>query len=153
MSTFSDHAHVERLGELREPAADLSEADDQQRLAAEFVLTLRDVADHTALGPSCLVVPRLGKPARERQHQCQDVFRDRAGIDAAGARQPHAVLRERLARKLVGAGADRLDEAQPFRSRQEVVAPEPRDHQHVGLGDPLPERGAVGRARKRSRNR
>jgi hypothetical protein len=25
----ADHAHVERLGELREPAADLSEADDQ----------------------------------------------------------------------------------------------------------------------------
>jgi hypothetical protein len=40
----ADHPHVERLGELREPAADLSEADDQQRLAAEFVLSLRDVA-------------------------------------------------------------------------------------------------------------
>ncbi len=28
----ADHAYVERLGELRQPAADLSEADDQQRL-------------------------------------------------------------------------------------------------------------------------
>ena len=46
----ADHAHVERLGELREPAADLSEADDQQRLAAEFVLSPREVANHTAPG-------------------------------------------------------------------------------------------------------
>ena len=71
------------------------------------------------------------------------VLGDRAGIDAAGAREPHAVLLERLARELVGAGTDRLDEAQPLRARQEIVAPEPRDHQHVGLADPLLERGAV----------
>ena len=31
----ADHAHVERFCELREPAAYLSEADDEQRLAAE----------------------------------------------------------------------------------------------------------------------
>jgi hypothetical protein len=131
---------VERHGEPREPAADLSEADDQQRLAAEFVLSLREVADHTAPDPFCLIVARLGKPARERQHQCHNVLGDRAGIDAAGAREPHPVLLERLTRKLIGAGTDRLDEAQPFRPRQEIVAPEPRDHQHVGL--PL-ERGAI----------
>jgi hypothetical protein len=109
----------------------------------ELVLSLREVADHTAPDPFCLVVARLGKPARERQHQCHDVLGDRAGIDATGAREPHAVLLERLARELVGAGADRLDEAQPLRARQEIVAPEPRDHQHVGLADPLLERGAV----------
>jgi hypothetical protein len=40
----ADHAHVERLGELREPAADLSKADDQHRLAAQLVLTPREVA-------------------------------------------------------------------------------------------------------------
>ena len=40
----ADHAHLERLGELRQPAADLSETDDQQRLAAELVLSLREVA-------------------------------------------------------------------------------------------------------------
>ena len=53
------------------------------------------------------------------------------------------MLLERLARELVGAGTDRLDEAQPLRARQEIVAPEPRDHQHVGVTDPLLERGAV----------
>ena len=37
----ADHAHVERLGELRQQAADLSETDDQQRLAAKLVLSLR----------------------------------------------------------------------------------------------------------------
>ena len=90
-----------------------------------------------------MVIARLGKPARERQHQCHDVLGDRAGIDAAGAREPHAMLPERLTRELIGAGTDRLDEAQPLRARQEVVAPEPRDHQHVGLADPLLEGGAV----------
>jgi hypothetical protein len=92
------------FGKLREPAADLSEADDQQRLAAKLVLSLREVADHTAPDPLCLVVARLGKPPRERQHECHEVLGDRAGIDAAGAREPHAVLLERLARELVGAG-------------------------------------------------
>jgi hypothetical protein len=53
------------------------------------------------------------------------------------------VLLEPLARELVGAGTDQLGEAQPLRARQEVVAPEPRDHQHVRLADPLLERGAV----------
>jgi hypothetical protein len=71
------------------------------------------------------------------------VLGDRAGIDAAGDREPHAVLLERLQRELVGASTDRLNEAQSLRARQEVVAPEPRDHQHVGLADPLLERGAV----------
>ena len=71
------------------------------------------------------------------------VLGDRAGIDAAGAREPHAVLLERLQRELVGAGTDRLDEAQPLRARQEIVSPEPRDHQHVSLTNPLLERGAV----------
>jgi hypothetical protein len=73
----ADNAHVERLGELRKPAAGLSEADDQQRLAAELVLSLREVADHTAPDPFCLIVARLRKPARERQHQRHDVLGDR----------------------------------------------------------------------------
>ena len=44
------------------------QCDDQQRVTAEFVLSLREVADHTAPDPFCLVVARLGKSARERQH-------------------------------------------------------------------------------------
>jgi hypothetical protein len=31
----------------------------------------------------------------------------------------------------------------PLRARQEIVAPQHRNHQHVGLADPLLERGAV----------
>jgi hypothetical protein len=54
-----------------------------------------------------------------------------------------AVLPERLTRELIGAGTDRLDETQPLRARQKIVTPEPRDHQHVGLADPLLERGGV----------
>ena len=82
-------------------------------------------------GTPVVCLSRLGKPTREGQHQRHDMLGDRAGIDTPGAREPHAVLLERLARDLVGAGADRLDEAQPLRTQQDIVAPEPRDHQHI----------------------
>jgi hypothetical protein len=49
VAAYADDAHVERFGELRQPAADLSEADDQQRLAAELVLALREVAASSGL--------------------------------------------------------------------------------------------------------
>ena len=142
-STTRPRAALSRYADGSMSNALASCASDQQRLAAEFVLSLREVTDHTAPDPFCLVVARLGQPARERQHQCHDVLGDRAGINAAGAREPHVVLLEQLARELVGAGTDRLDETQPLRARQEIVAPEARDHQHVGLADPLLERGAV----------
>ena len=82
-------------------------------------------------------------------------------VGSAGAREPHVVLLEPLARELVGTGTDRLDETQPLRARQEILAPEPRDHQHVGLAYPLlsaaPSRTSklsmpVASARKRSRS-
>jgi hypothetical protein len=139
----ADHGHVERFCELGQPSADLPETDDDQRLAAELVLAAREVADHAAPDASRLVVARLRQPAGEREDQRHDVLGDRAGIDAAGARQPHAVLAKRLARELIGAGADRLDEAKPLGVRQEIVAPQAGDHQHVGLADPLRQHGAV----------
>jgi hypothetical protein len=61
--------------------------------------------------------------------------------ETARALTPRALAR--LARELVGAGADRLDEAQPLRLRQEIVPPQAGDHQHVGLADPLLQRGSV----------
>jgi hypothetical protein len=140
----------------------LVEVDDQQRFAAEFVLSLREVADHTAPDPLCLIVARIGQPACERQHQCHDVLADRAGIDAAGAREPHALLLERLAGELVGAGTDRLDETQPLRARQQVVAPEPEitstSASPIRCSSAAPSRTSklsipVASVRKRSRSR
>ena len=85
--------------------------------------------------PLRLVVARLGQPARERQDQRHRVLGDRAGIDAA--RRSPAACRAAGAppRELVDAGADRLDEPQLRRARDQRVVPQPRDRQHVGLGD------------------
>ena len=55
------------VGELRPPAADLSEAYDEQRLAAEFVLSLREVADRTALDP----LPSLSRTSGSQRARCQ----------------------------------------------------------------------------------
>ena len=58
------------VGELRPPAADLSEAYDEQRLAAEFVLSLREVADRTALDPFPSSLSRTSGSQRARcQHR------------------------------------------------------------------------------------
>src|SRR5690242_755884 len=57
-----DHAHLKGLGKPGKAPADIAEADDQQRLAAELVLALGGIADHAAPEAPCLVVARLGKP-------------------------------------------------------------------------------------------
>ena len=101
---------------------------------------LAQIADHAAPDAPRLVVARLRQPAAQRQDQRHRVLGDGAGVDAARARQADAAARQRLARKLVGAGADRLDEAQPGRPIEQPVVPQPRDHQHVGLG----QRGCQG---------
>ena len=131
----ADHPHVEGLGETREAAADIAEPDDEQRLAAELVLALRQVADHPAPDALCLVVARLGQAAGQRQDQRHGVLGDGARVDAAGAGEADIAALELVARELVGAGADRLDEAQPRRAVEEGVAPQAGDHQHVGLAD------------------
>src|SRR5262249_19026016 len=60
---------------------------------------------------------------------------DGTRIDPARACQGNAALRQRCRRELVGAGADRLDEAQPRRAVEKLVPPQPGDHQHIGLAD------------------
>ena len=55
-----DHPHVERLGQPGETAADIAEADDQQRLAAKLVLALGEISDHAApdaAAPGCRAPP------------------------------------------------------------------------------------------------
>jgi hypothetical protein len=56
-------------------------------------------------------------------------------VDAARARKANAAILEDRAPELVGAGPDRLDEAQLCRTRGEIVAPQPGDHQHISFGD------------------
>ena len=52
-----------------------------------------------------------------------------------GARKADAGGLERLALILVGAGADRLDELELRRARDQVVAPHPGNADHVGIRD------------------
>ena len=73
--------------------------------------------------------------ARHREDQRHRVLGDRARVDAVRAREPDAGGLERLARILVGAGADRLDEFELRRARDQVVAPQHRDAHHVGVAD------------------
>src|SRR5204862_6341134 len=131
----ADDAHVEGLGETREAAPDISEADDEQCLAVELVLALREVADHLPPVAAVLVVARLGEAAGERQDQCHAVLGDGARVDAARAGEADQAALELAAWELVGAGADRLDEAQPRPAVEELTLPQAGNPQHVGLAD------------------
>jgi len=80
-----------------------------------------------------LVVAGEMELARQRQDQRDRVLGDSALIAALGAGEAHAGRSELLLVELVGAGADRLDETQLTQSVEDLVAPEARDHQHVGF--------------------
>jgi hypothetical protein len=129
----ADHIHPERLRQLRQPSADPAQAHDQHRLALEFVLALGQVADHAAPDASRLVVARLRQPPHQGQDQRHRVFGHRARVDARRTGQPDAAARKRLFVELVGARADRLDEAQLCRQRDQPVVPHAGHHDHVGL--------------------
>jgi hypothetical protein len=131
----ADHAHAERLRQAGEMRADAAEPDDQQRLAAEFVLALAQVGDHAAPVVLGLIVAREMQLARHRKDQRHPVLGDRARIHALRARKPDARGFERLALILVGAGADRLDEFELRRARDQIVAPHHRDADHVRVRD------------------
>ena len=90
---------------------DSAKADDQQRLAAQFVLALRQVADHAPPKALRLVVARLGKAPAEGQDQCHGMFRDRLRIHALGTGQADTGDAQRILAILVDTGTDRLDEA------------------------------------------
>src|SRR5262245_18581120 len=60
----------------------------------------------------------------QRQDQRHGVLRHRLRIHALRARQTDAGGLERVARVLVGAGADRLNESEPWRLLNELVAPQ-----------------------------
>ncbi len=65
------------------------------------------------------------------------MLRDRAVVDTARAGKADAALLQFFERKLVGAGANRLNEAKLARAVEKAVVPQPRDHQHVGLAHPV----------------
>jgi hypothetical protein len=112
---------IKGLAEPRSPP--ISPRPTTARLAAELVLAQRQIADHAAPDSPCLVVARLGKAAAQGEDQRHRVLGDGAGVDAARAGEADAAPRQLVARKLVGAGADRLDEAQLRRAVEEAVLP------------------------------
>jgi len=85
-----DDMHIEGLGEPAEASPDIAQTDDEERLAPDLVLTLGEIADHSAPHPFCLIVTRLGEPAAQCEDQRHRVLRDRARIDAAGAGQAYS---------------------------------------------------------------
>jgi hypothetical protein len=103
--------------------ADAAEADDQQGLAAELVLALFKLRHHATPEVLRLVVAGKMQLARHREDQRHGVLGDRARIDAVTAREADAGGLQALARILVGAGADRLDEFQLGSAADQAVAP------------------------------
>jgi hypothetical protein len=94
-----------------------------------------DLRDQPAPLALALVVARHRQLARERQDQRHGVLGHRTLVRALRAGDADAGPAEQVARVLVGAGADRLDEGEPRRELDEVVAPEAGDAQHVGVAD------------------
>ena len=123
MAPQADEVHIEGLGQLGQSSADVAQADDEERLAAELVLALGEIADHPPPDALSLVVAGLRKTAAQGQHQRHRVFGDGPSIDAAGTGEPDAALCQLFARELVGAGADRLNEAEPLRPIEELILP------------------------------
>jgi hypothetical protein len=136
-SRRSPTTYIEGFGELREASADLPQADDKECLAAEFVFTLGEIADHAAPEALCLVIARPGKPTAQREDEGHRVLRSGAVADTARAGEANGALCQFFERKLISAGADRLDKAEFLRALKKAVMPQPRDHEHVGLADPI----------------
>src|SRR5215472_7888816 len=72
-----DDMHIEDLGEPGEASPDIAQTDDEERFAADLVLTLGEIADHSAPHPFCLIVTGLGEPAAQCEDQRHRVLRDR----------------------------------------------------------------------------
>jgi hypothetical protein len=123
MAPQPDDMHLEGLGQLGQSFADVPQADDKERLAAELVLALGKIADHAPPHALLLVVTGLGKTAAQCQHQRHRVLGDRTSIDAACTGEPDPAPCQLFARELVGAGADRLNETEPFRPIEEQILP------------------------------
>src|SRR5215469_1446965 len=76
------HFHVQEFGPRSSESHPRHQTDDEERLAADLVLTLGEIDDHSAPHPFCLIVTRLGEPAAQCEDQRHRVLRDRARIDA-----------------------------------------------------------------------
>ena len=55
----ADHAHAESFGKIGQPAADTAETENQQNLAAEFILALAQIGNHSTPDMFGLIVARL----------------------------------------------------------------------------------------------
>src|SRR5437879_609110 len=82
-----------------------------------------------------LVVACLRQSTRQRQHQCQRMLCHRAFVGALSARESNAAHPQRFMVVLIGAGADRLDEAQVFGTIEQLIAPETGHREYLSLAD------------------
>jgi hypothetical protein len=117
--------------------ADAAHADDEQRLAAEFVLALAEIADHAAPHLLVLIVARFRQSTRHRKDQRDRMLGHGARIDACSTGKPNVLRRQLLPGILVHARTDRLDELQLGGGRNQLVLPHARDHHDIGFAHPL----------------
>ena len=74
----------------------------------------------------------LRASARRSDIACSETARWLTPLALASLILPRGQL---IAGELIGAGADRLDEAELLRLRQQIIAPQSGHHQHVGVPD------------------
>src|SRR6476659_7864843 len=80
--------------------------------ASELVLALRQVREHAAPHMLGLIIACLRQPPGQRQNERHHVFGNGVDIDALRAGEADAALLEHCTVELIGAGTDRLNEAQ-----------------------------------------
>ena len=115
------HAHVEPVRLARDLLADVAEAHEPERLALDLVAArVREVAHAPLAGHDVVVLPH--QPLQHRQHQRDRVLGHRDGIRAAAVGDGHAGLARGLEVERVVAGRHELDQAQPGRGAEELVA-------------------------------
>jgi hypothetical protein len=123
------HAHVEPVRLARDLLADVAQAHEPEHLALDLVAArLREVPHAPLPGHDVVVLPH--QPLQHRQHQRDRVLGHRHGVRAAAVRHRHARLARGLEVERVVAGGDELNQTQPGRGAEELVAhPGPREAQ------------------------
>src|SRR5262249_22214272 len=131
----ADHAHVEGLRQLRQAAADTAQPNDQKGLTAEFVLALRQIGNHAAPNVLGLVVARFWQTPRNSENESHGMFGDGAHIYPLRARKTNPALLQIFQVELVSTRANRLDEAQPVRFFEQLVAPQAGHNDDIRFAD------------------
>jgi hypothetical protein len=129
----ADHLEIEGARECCKARSDATQADDDEGPAAEFLLARRRIGDHARPAPLVLVVARLPEMTGHGKDKGDRMLGHDPFVRALGACEPDAAALQDLARELVRARADGLDEAQPRRGLGIFVSPQERREKNIRL--------------------